>query len=472
MLSNLTTNQILRQLPAVHKILASEKMKEAVNDYGYDLVIDTIQHVLDIYRQKIPLFEKETLPVQKSIEQKTEELLKVLTVNRLKRVINGTGIILHTNFGRALLAKSAEESLNNAAKFYSNLEYDLELGKRGLRNNHVQELLERLTGAENSFVVNNNAAAVLLVMNTLALGKEVIVSRGELVEIGGSFRIPEVINLGGAILKEVGTTNRTHLKDYEQAITENTACILKVHSSNFQIMGFTKSVSRKDLLNLALTYQIPLVEDVGSGSLLDLKEYGFNNESPVQQVIKDGVDVVTFSGDKLLGGPQAGLIVGKERYIEGMKKNQLSRALRVDKFTLAALEATLREYLWPQKALREIPLYKMLTIQLDTLQKRAERIIAHFFVDQQNNIELVETEAQLGGGSLPGQGIISWGLRISVPGLRPEQIEKAFRQQKIPIIGYIQKEQFIIDLRTVLPEEDEQLIQGIKEISSVKEGGE
>lgn len=460
-MSDKKSNESLRRLPAMHKILNAEKGRELTEQYGRQLVVTAVDEVLDEVRKSLLSLEKKekTGASLDMVLDRVENHLAGLAQTSLRRVINATGVLLHTNMGRAVLSKNAQEALLVAASGYTNLEYDLERGERGSRYEHVEKLLLRLTKAESALVVNNNAGAVLLAINTLAKGKEAIVSRGELVEIGGSFRVPEVMKLGGAKLVEVGTTNRTHLADYKQAISDDTAAILKVHTSNFRIVGFSKSVERKELLELAHSKELPLIEDLGSGSFLDFSQ----EEATVFEVIATGVDVVTFSGDKLLGGPQAGILLGKKEYIEAMKKNQLARALRVDKFTLAALEATLLEYLSPEKAMENVPLYRMLNAPVEMLREKAEAIATEVNRGRERiKVIPIPTKAQMGGGSIPGQEFPSYGLDISCEGKSPMELEGHFRSLPIPIIGYIERERYIMDLRTVLPGEEEVIINGIR----------
>lgn len=466
-MSDSQRNNILRRLPAVHAIITSQRGQELAGVYGHRLAVEACGLVLEQWRRRIINSPEPSAPSIDLLITEMADLLAGLTANHLKRVVNATGIILHTNLGRAVLGPRAREALLEAATHYTNLEYDLENGKRGSRYDHVEEYLVRLTGAEGALAVNNNAGAVLLAVNTLAAGREVIVSRGELVEIGGSFRIPEVLKLGAVKLVEVGTTNRTHYEDYQNAIGPNTALILKVHTSNYRITGFTQSVSGKELRQLACGAGIPLVEDLGSGSLLDLSAYGLAGETPVSRVIEDGIDVVTFSGDKLLGGPQAGIIAGKNRYIKAMKANQLTRALRIDKFTLAALEATLQEYLRPDGVFENIPVYRMLAVSADKLQERADGIINRLGPGAggaKAGITAVPTVAQMGGGSIPGQGLPSRGIAISHAEKSPLELEAAFRKLPVPVIGYIDKERYILDMRTLLPGDEEIIIQGISEV--------
>lgn len=452
----------LRDLPAIHTLLNSEKAKDIVEEYGSSLFVEGASSVLEGLRQSI-LEGAEPKTDSAGILQDIGRHLKALKEPRLKRVVNATGILLHTNLGRALLGKNAQEALLMCATYNTNLEYNLEKGERGSRYDLVEDLLIRLTGAESALVVNNNAAAVLLLMNTLAKDKEVIVSRGELVEIGGAFRIPEVLKSGGARLIEVGTTNRTHLHDYKNAFTENTALILKVHTSNFRIMGFTKSVTRRELAELAKNTGIPLVEDLGSGSLLDLTLYGQKDEPPVPRVIAEGVDVVTFSGDKLLGGPQAGIIIGKHEYIKRMKANHLTRALRVDKFTLAALEATLREYIDSRHVLLNIPFYRMLTADEQYLKNKAQNIMVRLSLSAEL-LEIVQTTSYTGAGSLPGQALPSWGIALKAEVISVNEAEKRLRGLPVPIIAYIDRDRLIFDMRTLLPGDEEIVVDGIRKL--------
>lgn len=459
-------NRLLRRLPAVHNLLNTKQGQDLSRKYGHELAAEAASRVVSVLRKRLlKQPERPDVPDISMILHQMEEYIEAVLSPRVKKVINATGIILHTNLGRAVLSPRSQEALMTAGSHFTNLEYDLQKGTRGSRYDHVRQLLVRLTSAEDALVVNNNAAAVLLAVHTLAKGKEVIISRGELVEIGGSFRIPEVLQLGGVTLREVGTTNRTHYHDYATAIDERTGLVLKVHTSNFTIAGFTKAVSRSELSELAHQNGLPLVEDLGSGSILDLASYGLKDETPVSRVLAEGVDVVTFSGDKLLGGSQAGVIVGRKEYIERMRGNQLTRALRIDKLSLAALEATLIEYLCPEEAIKNIPIYKMLTAEPALLYDRAEYIIKGLGSGHIDGvINIVATKAQMGGGSLPGQEIPSWGIAIKINDRPAESIEKLFRSFAIPIIGYIEKEMFILDMRTLLPGDEEYIQQGIRQL--------
>jgi len=363
--------------------------------------------------------------------------------------------VVHTDLGRSLVPAAAIENLAQIAGRYSNLEYDLGAGKRGSRYSSVEDILCEISGAQAGMVVNNNAAAVLLCLETLARGKEVIVSRGELVEIGGSFRIPDVMAKSGGILKEVGTTNRTHLQDYENALGENTALMLKVHRSNYSIIGFTAEVSLKELVELGTKHGLPVMEDLGSGTFIDFSKYGLVKEPTVQESVTAGVDLVTFSGDKLLGGPQAGIIVGKKHFVDRIKQNPLARALRIDKMTLAALETTLRLYRDEDQAIRLIPTLRMLTMDSNELASRADRLADNLRAIGGSRLEVnpVELSSKAGGGALPLLELPSKCLLIKIQGLSVNKLEKNMRQNTPPIIGRIENDAFVIDPRTLLDDD-------------------
>ncbi|MGG0719670.1 L-seryl-tRNA(Sec) selenium transferase [Robertmurraya massiliosenegalensis] len=382
----------------------------------------------------------------------------------LKRVINGTGTILHTNLGRARLSSKAIEHVLETAQSYSNLEYNLEEGQRGSRHSHVENLIKNITGAEAAMVVNNNAAAVYLVLRELAEGKEVIVSRGELVEIGGSFRISSIMEESGATLAEVGTTNKTHLYDYERALNESTSMIMKVHTSNFKVIGFTKSVPTEELAALATTREdLIFYEDLGSGALYDYQQHGIGTEPVVAEVLKKGVDLVSFSGDKLLGGPQAGIIVGKKHLIERLKKNQLARVVRVDKMTLAALEGTLMDYLLGEEAIKNIPVVRDLLTGKEEIKERA----LHFKSELQKRtdaytVDIIEGESQVGGGTMPEVKLPTFVLVLQHHTYSAEKIATKLRTEHSPsIIVRIQKEETLIDLRCVTREEENILLEAL-----------
>ena len=366
----------------------------------------------------------------------------------LRRIINATGTILHTNLGRSLLSERVKENLTEIAFNYSNLEFNIDEKVRGSRYTHLIDIIKRLTGAEDVLVVNNNAAAVLLTLNTLTKGKEIIVSRGELVEIGGAFRIPEIIKLSGGISCEIGTTNKTHLKDYENAINENTGVLLKVHTSNYKISGFTKSVTYEEVAALAHEKGLIAINDLGSGQFVDFRPYGLPYEPTVKEVLDSGMDIVTFSGDKLLGGPQAGIIVGKKKYIEEMKKNQLTRALRVDKMTIATLEATLKLYLDEKTALEEIPTLNMISTSVEKLREKAEKF-TEIIKRSRFVAEIIEDKAEVGGGSYPGSQLESIAVKLTHREKTSTEIERILLSEDIPIITRIKENSIILDMRTL-----------------------
>jgi L-seryl-tRNA(Ser) seleniumtransferase len=461
--------QALRKIPSVDEILSRPEIVRLLEIHSRNVVVEAIRKGLGRLRKEIlhqselshledTLFSFESLyPLfQKEIDQQVQP--------RFHRVINATGVVIHTNLGRAPLHHSAINHLIEVSKTYSNLEYDLELGERGSRYIHVEEILCRLSGAESALVVNNNAGAVLLVLNTIAEGKEVIVSRGELIEIGGAFRIPDVMKRSGALLREVGTTNRTHLNDYEKAIGPHTALLLKVHTSNFRVMGFTSEVPLQDLVQLGRENQLPVVNDLGSGCLIDLTQYGLEKEPTVQETIKTGVDAVTISGDKLLGGPQAGIILGKKKFLDLFKSNPLTRALRIDKLTLAALESTLLLYLDEKRAMEEIPTLRMLSLDKRELKRRGKRLLRRLLgmMSQRMIFALREDVSQVGGGALPLQELPTIVVSIKPLDFSVNSLEENLRKGDLPIISRISKEELILDMRTIFDEEIPLLAEGIK----------
>lgn len=374
---------------------------------------------------------------------------------KLRRVINGAGVVVHTNLGRSVLAREAQEAVKLAAEGYCNLEFDLATGERGHRMDLVEGLLCDITGAEAALVVNNNAAAVLLMLDTLCKGGEVVISRGQLVEVGGSFRIPDVMARSGAVLREVGATNRTHLADYEQALGENTRALLWVHPSNYRIIGFHSAVPARELSDFAHAHGLPMLEDLGSGSLIDLSPWGLHDEPTVTEVVRSGVDVVTFSGDKVLGGPQAGIIVGKKEYISQMKRNQLLRALRCDKLTLAALEATLRLYRDRETALSSIPTLRRLTMGADELRRRAEALCGVLRQRLEKNgaplVELLLREdfSRVGGGSFPEQGMATTLVCVKPLSCSATELKERLLAVDVPVVGRLEGEYFMLDPRTM-----------------------
>jgi len=445
-------NELLRALPKVDDTMAMLRI-EFPEKIPTELLKKIVRRCVENERAKI-LYDSEKYIQLNDDDWKKffiTQVKKGLRFN-LRRVINGTGVVIHTNLGRSLLAESAAAQIVQCSKHYSNLEFNLDNGKRGSRYSLVEEIICDLTGAEAALVVNNNAAAVFLVLETLAHGKEAIVSRGELVEIGGSFRIPDVMAKSGATLVEVGATNRTHYYDYEGGITENTSLLLKVHTSNFRMVGFTSEVSTEDLAALAQKHDLMVMEDLGSGCLLDLSEYGLPKEKTVQEVVNAGADIVTFSGDKLLGGPQAGIIVGKNDVIQRVKKNPLNRALRIDKFTLASLESSLRNYYDRHDALENIPTLTMLTVSPQVIKKRAQRALRQIRKKGIRNcsLSLQTTVSQTGGGAIPEYGLASWALAIVPENITLNRFETDLRDSDLPLIGRIENDTFIIDFRTIL----------------------
>lgn len=444
---------LLRQIPRVDELLEEGPVKDLLLRYPRKVVLEGVRKVLDELRARIRKGREEGIDRPRIVQHILQEVERAGRPH-LRRVINATGVVLHTNLGRAPLSRRALERLVEVGGGYSNLEYDLRMGRRGLRYVHVEDLLLELSGAEAAMVVNNNAGAVLLVLNTLAEGKEVIVSRGELVEIGGAFRIPDVMAKSGAVLREVGTTNRTHLHDYEGALGDNTALLLKVHTSNYRIVGFTSEVPLHQLVSLGKRYGIPVMEDLGSGLLIDLSPWGLRGEPTVKGALEAGADVVTFSGDKLLGGPQAGIILGKRDVIEAVRKNPLTRALRIDKLTLASLEATLYAYLDRDRAMEEIPALRMITMSPDELKRRAlklRRTILRALPDLA--VEVVRETSQVGGGSFPLQDLPTWALAVTPREISVEELEGRLRDGEPPIVARISDDRLILDPRTVFEEE-------------------
>lgn len=445
-------NLLYRRIPKVDVLLEDEKIRELTEQYSYDTVLEAVREELDKLRALIGTCEDEAEGIRE-IEQlsvRIQEAVKVMHTPNMRTVINGTGTILHTNLGRAPIGERHMRHIADIAMNYSNLEYNLEAGARGERYSHFEKLLCKITGAEAAMAVNNNAAAVMLILSTMGKGKEVIVSRGELVEIGGKFRIPDVMEQSGATLVEVGTTNKTHHTDYENAITEETAALLKVHTSNYRIVGFTDNVSIAELVPLGKEREIPVIEDLGSGVLIDLSKYGLTYEPTVQDSVRNGADVVCFSGDKLLGGPQAGIIVGKKKYIDQMKKNQLTRALRIDKFTAATLEVVLQEYLSEEKAIQNIPALRMITKEIEEITRDAQELEALLQqAELPAQIQMEPCESQIGGGSLPLERIPSMAVTIHPEKITTAELELRLRHMSIPMIVRTMNDKIVIDVRTV-----------------------
>ena len=458
------SKQLLSQIPAINKILLLDEVKSLIQEYSEVAVKSAIKNYIDEIKQEILNEELHEVPSLENIVEVVAQIVKNEDKNSLRRVINATGTILHTNLGRSLLSQKIKENIESVAFNYSNLEFDIDNKKRGSRYVHLIDIIKKLTGAEDVLVVNNNAAAVLLTLNTLVKDKEIVVSRGELVEIGGAFRIPEIIKLSGGTPVEVGTTNKTHLKDYENAITDNTGALLKVHTSNYKIVGFTKEVSNEEISYLARENELVSINDLGSGQFVDFSKYGLPYEPTVKEVLDSGIDIVTFSGDKLLGGPQAGIIVGKKEYIEKMKKNQLTRALRVDKMTLAALEATLKLYLDEKEALEHIPTLHMISISKERLLSKAD-VFKTRLSDLDFKITVAEDKAEVGGGSYPASYLDSVVVKLEHPRLSATDIERRLLEVEIPIITRIKDNELIFDMRTLRTREFDLVKQALIEVA-------
>jgi len=444
-----SAHDLLRDLPSVDRLLAHSRIARLLGGFGRDYVRRCCRETLDDLRNEITQDARPALD-EESILAKVEQRVVGDSVCQLRQVVNATGTVLHTNLGRALLPQAAVDAIRSAAAHHTNLEYDLTRGERGRRETAVEQLLVELTGAEAATAVNNNAAAVLVVLNTLAAGKEVIVSRGELIEIGGAFRIPEIMAKSGAILREVGTTNRTHERDYEEAIGPETGLILKVHTSNYRIVGFSTAVSLDVLVALGRRRGVPVMEDLGSGALVDLASFGLPKEPLVAERVAAGADVVTFSGDKLLGGPQAGLIVGRTAWLREIGRNPLHRAVRCDKLAIAGLEATLLLYRQSARLAEDIPTLKALSrpvAELDAIGRQIlpalQRMLGEEFL-----VSLVDSAAQIGSGALPTDEIPSKAIAIEGKRSSAEQIGALFRTARPPIIGRIKDGRFLLDLRS------------------------
>ena len=445
--------QQLKMIPKVDRVLQWDAVRQLLGTHSRGLLLKALRSVLDRLRAAALAGSLDEAAFgEAAICSALSQEIASLGAPSLKKVINGSGIVIHTNLGRSILPEAARDALNNIAFSYSNLEFDLDAGVRGSRYSHVESLICELTGAEAAIVVNNNAAAVLLALSSMASGREAVVSRGELVEIGGSFRIPDVMRLSGVTLTEVGTTNRTHAKDYSGAVCPETGLFLKVHCSNFAVVGFTAEVSAPELVALGTAAGVPVLADMGSGNLVDLSGLLPCEEPTVQDFVRAGVDVITFSGDKLLGGPQAGLIVGKKAFIEPMKKHPLLRALRMDKLTLASLEATLGLYRDERMALREIPTLRMLTVPPAELASRARRMLRQLRrqAPEAVTLTLCPGFSQAGGGTLPLLQLPTTLFEVRVGGLSPNEVEAALRKREVPVIGRISKGAFLLDPRTVL----------------------
>jgi L-seryl-tRNA(Ser) seleniumtransferase len=450
--------KMLRMLPGVDHVVELAKDMPFFEGIPKTVIVKSIRETLEHRRNRILAADINSLEDQLSddrIIEMVKEAVKKATALNLRHLVNATGVVIHTNLGRSLLPATVIENISRIAGRYSNLEYDLEAGRRGSRYSQIEDILCEISGAQAALVVNNNAGAVLLCLDTISRDSEVVISRGELVEIGGSFRVPDVMAKSGSILREVGTTNRTHMKDYENAINENTALLLKVHRSNYSVIGFTAEVPLKDLVELGHRHDTPVMEDLGSGTFIDFSKYGLAREPTVQESVAVDADVVTFSGDKLLGGPQAGIIVGKKQILEQIKKNPLARALRIDKMTLAALEATLHLYRDEEKTVHTIPTLRMLTKDINDIEHCASNLMGKLnkIEPSRIQIEIVDLSSKAGGGALPFLELPSKCLKIRVEGLSANALEFYMRNNSPPIIGRIEDDAFIMDPRTLQKED-------------------
>lgn len=460
-------NHLYRKIPKIDELLNLSSVNDAIKIYPREFVLDILRDILKSYREKIKLGENVSCSLNDISNLFKKELLNK-SQNNLRRVVNATGVVIHTNLGRSKMCKQALNNIIEVSKYYTNLEYDLENGCRGSRYSHVEKIICEILNCESALVVNNNASAIMVVLNTLCNKKEVIVSRGELVEIGGSFRIPEVMNFSGALLKEVGCTNRTHLFDYENEINENTAAFLKVHTSNYYINGFVKDVKISELNFLKEKYNKIIIEDIGSGSIIDLNKYGLHSKNNlVQESLKNGADIVTFSGDKMLGGPQAGIIVGRKDLIDKIKSNHLLRALRVDKFTLAALEGTLKCYLDEKFAIENIPTLKMITDKLHNLNEKAKALYNKISSIENFEISIEEGFSIIGGGSMPEETMKTYVLDLKHKSISAKQLEEFLRKNYIPIIVRVENDSVKMDVRTIDENEYEFIYEALLDIKEL-----
>ncbi len=444
-----------RNLPSVDSVLADQDVAAAAESFDREWVVGLVRDALETARERVRNGgdPPDAGHVAQLVCQRIEGTMRA----EPRAVINATGVVIHTNLGRAPLSKAAIEAANQAARGYSNLELDLATGRRGSRQAQLQSLLRQITGAEAALAVNNNASAMLLGLSALAAGKEVVVSRSEAVEIGGGFRVPDVLRQSGGTLVDVGTTNRTYVSDYDEAVTENTAAFLKVHASNFRVEGFTASVATNELVEMGLKRGIPVFHDVGSGALLLTERYGMAHEPTPQESIKDGASLVFFSGDKLLGGPQAGIIVGKQDLVDRLSRHPLARAVRIDKLSLASLTATLVHYLRGE-AEREIPVWRMISAREADLKKRAQSWKSG--LERPSSVE--KSHSAVGGGSLPGETLPTWVLSLDCQSVGAESVMHRLREGTTPVIARIEDDRVLLDPRTVLPEEDGQMLDALR----------
>ena len=446
-----------RKLPSIDRLLQQVELQGLAADVGHALIVEAARTTLD--QARIEIVSGAPCPSSVELTQQVASIAQKWLQPSIQPVINATGVIIHTNLGRAPLSERARQAMDAVARGYSNLEYDLGLGQRGSRYLHAEAILQKLTGAESALVVNNNAAAVLLMLSALAYGKEVVISRGQMVEIGGGFRIPDVMRQSGARLIEVGTTNRTHVPDYERAIGPDTAALMRVHHSNFKMLGFTQDVTLAEMASVAKNHTSLLFDDLGSGTLLDTARAGLEHEPTVQESLVEGADLVSFSGDKLLGGPQAGIIVGRISLIDILRRHPLTRAVRVDKITLAGLQATLQLYL-EGRAWTEIPVWRMMTASVEDLNRRAERwqeLLRSRYPAVK--VEITRGQSTVGGGSLPGETLPT--VLLSLTGLSATALGQQLRRGRPAVVGRIENDQLLVDPRTVAEDEDELLLKAL-----------
>ncbi len=453
------SKDLLRQLPSVDNLLKTEEAEVLIGKFGRKMVVDAAREMVEMLRSEI--LREEELPVEEqlskeSILERMKGYLQKKFTPSLRKAINASGVVLHTGLGRAVLPGDAQKAVAEVAEGYCTLATDLDTGRRSHRDVHLERLICEITGAEAATVVNNNAAATMLILNTMAKGKEVIVSRGQLVEIGGSFRMPDVMTASGAILREVGTTNKTHPHDYVSAISDETGAIMRVHHSNYRIVGFAEEPSIEDLAQIAREHNLPLIDDLGSGALVDLKEYGLETEPMVQDSLKAGSDIACFSGDKLIGGPQSGVIVGKAELIRRIRKNPLARAFRTGKMTIAGMEATLRLFLVPERLKEKHPVYRMFSLNLKEIEARAKKVLHALRKQVQEGVEfsIVDGGSQVGSGSVPVQTMPTKLLVIRSKVLSAETLAKKLRHWEPPIFPRVQQEAIFLDFRTIQKQED------------------
>jgi L-seryl-tRNA(Ser) seleniumtransferase len=464
-----------RKLPSVNEVLETESMRALLPGHAHEVIVTAIRQELAALRDGLGQGEStdghgQVEAVADRVAARVHQELRP----KLRAVINATGIVLHTNLGRAPVAEDAARAAHEAARGYLNLELDLDTGKRSSRQDAIREWVCRLTGAEAATAVNNNAAATVIVLRSICPGKEVVISRGQLIEIGGSFRIPEIMGVSGAILREVGTTNITRLADYERAIGSNTGALLRVHTSNYRISGFTKGVALADLAALGKKRGVPVIDDIGSGALLDFGRFGFRGEPVARDSIAAGADLVLFSGDKLLGGPQAGIIAGGKEHIQQIEKDPLMRAFRLDKMTLAALEATLRLYLNEEGALAKVPVLRMLGTPLEELHTRAESMAGKLrAINGLGAVVVSQEEAFVGGGSLPDQALKSWVVALEVRNMSDAELARRLRSGSPAVMARVRTGQVVLDVRTVFPQQEPELVEAVRQaVAGSKDPGE